>query len=190
MFFFDNFFDVVYVIEVIVYVFKFVGVYSEIYRVFKFGGKFGVYEWLMIDKYDNNNFEYRDICFVIEEGDGIFNMVIIFEGIQVMKDVGFNFFYYEDFVKCDDFILWYWGIVGEIKYMQLYFDFFIVFCMIKVGCCVVYVFIGFLEMVGFVFKGIKKMVDVFVKGVDGFVVGVKKDFFILMYFMIGQKFFN
>lgn len=61
----------VYVIEVMVYVLLLEGVYKEIFCVFKFGGVFGVYEWFMIEKFDNDDFEYCCICLYIEEGDGI-----------------------------------------------------------------------------------------------------------------------
>ena len=51
----DNSFDAVYAIEATVHAPSLEGIYSEIFRVLKPGGVFGVYEWLMTDAYDNDN---------------------------------------------------------------------------------------------------------------------------------------
>ena len=50
----DNTFDAVYAIEATVHAPSLEGIYSEIFRVLKPGGVFGVYEWLMTDNYDND----------------------------------------------------------------------------------------------------------------------------------------
>ncbi|KAK4178250.1 sterol 24-C-methyltransferase erg-4 [Triangularia setosa] len=184
----DNSFDAVYAIEATVHAPKLVGVYSEIYRVLKPGGKFGVYEWLMTDKYDNNNLEHRDIRLAIEEGNGISNMVTISEGLQAMKDAGFNLLHHEDLAKRDDPIPWYWGIAGETKYMQSYFDLFTVLRMTHAGRRAVHVFTGFLETLGLAPKGTKKTADSLAKGADGLVAGAKKDLFTPMYLMVMSRY--
>ena len=78
----DNSFDAVYAIEATVHAPSLEGIYSEIFRVLKPGGVFGVYEWLMTDKYDNENPHHREIRLGIEIGDGISNM----EKIEVALD--------------------------------------------------------------------------------------------------------
>jgi sterol 24-C-methyltransferase len=57
----DASFDAVYAIEATVHAPSLEGIYSEIFRVLKPGGVFGVYEWLMTDAYDNNNPEHKAI---------------------------------------------------------------------------------------------------------------------------------
>ncbi|KAL9032421.1 MAG: hypothetical protein Q9214_007977, partial [Letrouitia sp. 1 TL-2023] len=69
-----NIFDAVYAIEATVHAPSLEGAYSEIFRVLKPGGVFGVYEWLMTDQYDNENPHHREIRLGIEQGDGISNM--------------------------------------------------------------------------------------------------------------------
>jgi len=68
----DESFDAVYAIEATVHAPSLEGVYSQIFRVLKPGGTFGVYEWLMTDNYDNTNAHHRAIRLGIEQGDGIF----------------------------------------------------------------------------------------------------------------------
>ncbi|KAK4222328.1 sterol 24-C-methyltransferase erg-4 [Podospora fimiseda] len=179
----DNSFDAVYAIEATVHAPKLVGVYSEIYRVLKPGGKFGVYEWLMTDNYDNDNLEHRQIRLDIEEGDGISNMVTISEGVQAMKDAGFNLLHHEDLSKRDDPIPWWWGLAGETKYMQSYRDLFTVLRMTHTGRRCVHVFTGFLEMIGLAPKGTKKTADSLAKAADALVAGAKLDLFTPMYLM-------
>jgi sterol 24-C-methyltransferase len=66
MSFAPNSFDAVYAIEATVHAPSLEGVYSEIFKVLKPGGVFGVYEWLMTDDYDPNNAKHREICHGIE----------------------------------------------------------------------------------------------------------------------------
>ncbi|KAK4247020.1 hypothetical protein C7999DRAFT_41636 [Corynascus novoguineensis] len=179
----DESFDAVYAIEATVHAPKLEGVYSEIYRVLKPGGVFGVYEWLMTDNYDNNNLEHRDIRLAIEEGNGISNMVTISEGLDAIKAAGFELLHHEDLAKRGDSIPWYWGIAGETKYMQSYWDLFTVLRMTHAGRRAVHVFTGFLETIGLAPKGTKKTADSLAKGADGLVAGAKKDLFTPMYLM-------
>lgn len=183
----DNSFDAVYAIEATVHAPKLVGVYSEIYRVLKPGGVFGVYEWLMTDDYDNNNLEHRDIRLAIEEGNGISNMVTISEGLDAMKGAGFDLLHHEDLAARPDRIPWYWPIAGEMKYMQSYLDFFTVFRMTHVARSMVHMFTGALELVGLAPAGTKKTADSLAKGADGLVAGAKKNLFTPMYLMVGRK---
>lgn len=59
-------FDAVYAIEATVHAPSLEGVYSQIFKVLKPGGVFGVYEWLMTDEYDASNAKHREICHGIE----------------------------------------------------------------------------------------------------------------------------
>ncbi|RDW85349.1 hypothetical protein BP5796_03674 [Coleophoma crateriformis] len=86
----ENSYDVVYSIEATVHAPFSQGVYHEIYKALRAGGVFGVYEWFMTDKYDNDNVQQRQLRFAIEEEDGISNIVTVSEGTQTIKDAGFE----------------------------------------------------------------------------------------------------
>jgi sterol 24-C-methyltransferase len=57
----DNTFDRAYAIEATCHAPTFEGVYAEIYRILKPGGKFGCYEWCMTEKYDSTYFKHKEI---------------------------------------------------------------------------------------------------------------------------------
>ncbi|KAM7220624.1 sterol 24-C-methyltransferase erg-4 [Rhypophila decipiens] len=183
----DNTFDAVYAIEATVHAPKLEGVYGEIFRVLKPGGVFGVYEWLMTDDYDKDNLEHRDIRLAIEVGNGISNMVPISEGVNAMKNVGFELLHHEDLANRGDSIPWYWPIAGEIKYIQSYFDFFRVFQMTHTARAIVHNFTGVLEWIGIAPPGTKKTGDALARGADGLVAGAKKNLFTPMYLMIARS---
>lgn len=86
----DETFDAVYAIEATVHAPVLAGVYSEIYRVLKPGGVFGVYEWVLTDKYDESNPRHREIAYGIEIGDGIPKMFTNKVAEEALKSVGFE----------------------------------------------------------------------------------------------------
>ncbi|KAB5546858.1 putative DELTA(24)-sterol C-methyltransferase [Coniochaeta sp. 2T2.1] len=183
----DNSFDAVYAIEATVHAQELVGVYSEIFRVLKPGGTFGVYEWLMTDNYDEKNVEHRQIRLDIELGNGISNMQPISVGIQAMKDAGFELQLNEDLADRGDALPWYWPIAGEMKYLQSYFDLFTVVRMTHWGRRVMHNVVGALEKVRIAPAGTKKTADSLSIGAEGLVNGAKLKLFTPMYLMVGKK---
>lgn len=183
----DNSFDAVYAIEATVHAPKLAGVYSEIRRVLKPGGVFGVYEWLMTDDYDNENLEHREIRLGIEEGDGISNMVKISEGVEAMSEAGLEMMHHEDMADRPDPIPWYWPLAGEWKYMQSPFDAFTIARMTWWGRLVAHNFAGALETVGVAPRGTKKTAESLGKAADCLVAGARLHLFTPMYLMVGKK---
>lgn len=111
-------FDAVYAIEATVHAPILEGVYSEIYRVLKPGGTFGVYEWVMTDAYDENNEEHRKIAYGIEVGDGIPKMYKKEVADKALKNVGFEIIYERDLADNEDEVPWYYPLSGDWKYIQ------------------------------------------------------------------------
>jgi len=183
----DNSFDAVYAIEATVHAPKLAGVYGEIFRVLKPGGVFGVYEWLMTDNYDGDNVHHRDIRLGIELGNGISNMVPISEGVQAMKDVGFELLRNEDLADKGDDLPWYWPLAGEFRYLQSYGDIFTIVRMTHWARIVLHGFAGVLEKVGIAPAGTKKTADALGTGADCLVNGAKEHLFTPMYLMVGRK---
>lgn len=183
----DNSFDAVYAIEATVHAPKLAGVYSEIFRVLKPGGVFGVYEWLMTDEYDNENLEHREIRLGIEQGDGISNMVKIEEGLEAMKIAGFQLLHNEDLADRPDPIPWYWPLAGKWKYMQSVFDSFTIARMTWWGRLLAHNFAGALELTGLAPPGTKKTADSLARAADCLVAGGEKHLFTPMYLMVGKK---
>lgn len=183
----DNSFDAVYAIEATVHAPSLEGIYSEILRVLKPGGVFGVYEWLMTDAYDNNNPHHREIRLGIEQGDGISNMEKIEVALAAMKAAGFELELNEDLADRPDEFPWYWPLSGELKYMQSIWDFPTLVRMTKLGRGIVHKFVGALEMINLAPRGTQKTADSLAVAADCLVAGGREKLFTPMYLMVARK---
>jgi sterol 24-C-methyltransferase len=183
----DNSFDAVYAIEATVHAPSLEGIYSEIFRVLKPGGVFGVYEWLMTDAYDNDNPRHREIRLGIEQGDGISNMEKIEVALEAMKAAGFQLELNEDLADRDDNYPWYYPISGQLKYMQSIWDFPTLVRMTHFGRGLIHKFVGALETIGVAPKGTQKTADSLALAADCLVAGAQEKLFTPMYLMVGRK---
>lgn len=183
----DNSFDAVYAIEATVHAPSLEGIYSEIFRVLKPGGVFGVYEWLMTDKYDNDNLRHREIRLGIEEGDGISNMEKIEVALAAMKAAGFELELNEDLADRPDELPWYFPLAGDLKYTQSIWDLPTLFRMTKFGRGFMHRFVGALEVIGLAPRGTQKTADSLAKAADCLVAGGREKLFTPMYLMVGRK---
>lgn len=183
----SNSFDAVYAIEATVHAPSLEGVYSQIYRVLKPGGVFGVYEWLMTDNYDNDNPHHREVRLGIEQGDGISNMVKISEGIAAIKAAGFELEMHEDLAKRPDTMPWYWPLTGDFRQMGSIFDFFTILRLTWIGRTVVHNLCGMAERIKLFPAGSQKTADSLAVAADNLVAGGKEDLFTPMYLMIARK---
>ncbi|POS86119.1 sterol 24-C-methyltransferase [Erysiphe pulchra] len=183
----DNTFDCVYAIEATVHASSLEQVYGEIFRVLKPGGTFGVYEWLMTDKYDNDNQHHREIRLGIELGDGIANMVKVSDGIAAIKAAGFELKHHEDLAQRPDPTPWYYPLAGDFSMMGSIWDFPTIARMTKTGRGFIHRFVGILEAVGIAPGGTRKSADSLAVAADCLVAGAKEELFTPMYLMIGKK---
>ncbi|KAK3705383.1 Delta(24)-sterol C-methyltransferase [Vermiconidia calcicola] len=184
----DNSFDAVYAIEATVHAPSLEGIYSEIFRVLKPGGVFGVYEWLMTDAYDNSNPAHRSIRLGIEQGNGISNMEKVSVALDAMRTAGFSLEVNEDLAdRPDNGLPWYWPLSGDLRFMQSVWDFPTLVRMTKIGRGLVHRFVGSLEWIGVAPKGTQKTADSLAKGADCLVAGGMEKLFTPMYLMVGRK---
>lgn len=84
----DGSYDAVYAIEATCHAPDRVGVFSEMARALKPGGKFAVYEWCLTDRYDPNNAEHREIKRGIEEGDSLPDIATMPEVLRAVEASG------------------------------------------------------------------------------------------------------
>jgi sterol 24-C-methyltransferase len=183
----DNSFDAVYAIEATVHAPTLKGIYSEIFRVLKPGGVFGVYEWLMTDEYDNDNLRHREIRLGIEQGDGISNMCKVSEGIAAIHDSGFEMLHHEDLADRPDTLPWYWPLAGELRYVQTVGDFFTIVRMTTWGRTIAHGLAGILETFKLAPAGTKKTADSLALAADCLVAGGRDKLFTPMYLMVARK---
>ena len=183
----ENSFDAVYAIEATVHAPSLEGVYSQIFRVLKPGGVFGVYEWVMTDAYDNDNARHREIRRAIEQGDGISNMEKTEVALKAIEAAGFQLELNEDLAEKNDPIPWYWPLTGDFRYMNSMFDFLTILRLTKVARYSVHMFIGALEKIGLASEGTQKIADSMLVAGDSLVAGGREKLFTPMYLMVARK---
>ncbi|KAF7894876.1 hypothetical protein EAF00_006690 [Botryotinia globosa] len=161
----------------------------EIFRVLKPGGAFGVYEWLMTEKYDNDDPQHRALRLGIEQGNGISNMEKISVAPQAMQKAGFVLELHMNVADLEggDAIPWYWPLSGDLRYMQSIWELPTLLRMSPVGRTVVHSFIGALETFGLAPQGTQKTADSLATGADCLVARAKEKPFTPMYLMVGRK---
>lgn len=183
-------FDAVYSIEATVHAPSLQGAYSEIYRVLKPGGRFGVYEWVMTDQFDNANIDHRRIRWGIERGYSIATMVKMSEARAAMGASGLELEVQKDLAVNDDKLdvaPWYWPMGSELKHVQTAWDFLSLLKKNRFGALVTAVFLCILEAVGIAPAGTTKVANIMGKGGDALVEGGILGLFTPMYLMVGQK---
>ncbi|CAL1188460.1 unnamed protein product [Candida parapsilosis] len=162
-------------------------VYSEIYKVLKPGGVFGVYEWVMTDKYDETNEEHRKIAYGIEVGDGIPKMYSREVAEQALKNVGFEVEYQKDLADVDDDIPWYYPLAGDLKYCQSLSDLYTVFRTSRLGRLITTEAVGLMEKVGIAPKGSKQVTHALEDAAINLVEGGRQKLFTPMMLYIARK---
>ncbi|KAG8530088.1 Delta(24)-sterol C-methyltransferase [Bacidia gigantensis] len=180
-------FDAVYAIEATVHAPSLEGVYSQIYRVLKPGGVFGVYEWLMTEAYNNEDPHHREIRLGIEQGDGISNMVKISEGLKAIRAAGFNLEVAQDLADSSDARPWYYPLDGDLTMASSLGDLVTIARMTRVGRFIAHGAVGWLERFGLAPKGTRKTADSLGLAADCLVAGGKENLFTPMYLMIARK---
>ena len=183
----DNSFDAVYAIEATCHAPVFEGVYGEIYRVLKPGGRFGCYEWCMTDDYDENNPEHREIAHRIEIGNGIPKMRRTDVCLQALKNVGFDVIMNQDLANMGDAINWYYPLEGDIRKCQTVKDVFTTLAMTKAGRFATTNFVRILEKVGLAPQGTVETQKFLETAADALVEGAKRNLFTPMFFFVAKK---
>lgn len=189
-------FDVVYAIEATVHAPSLEAAYKQIYRVLKPGGVFGVYEWVMTDKYDNDNLHHRQIRLDIEQGDGIANMVKAEDALHAIRAAGFELLEAEDLaeryvgdrVQGSDPAPWYWPLDSTAwQYASTVGDLLGTFRMSQWGRWFAHGFMAALETLRLAPPGTKKTGDSLARAADALVAGGKERLFTPMFLMVGRK---
>ncbi|KAG5440046.1 hypothetical protein PCK2_000654 [Pneumocystis canis] len=143
-----NSFDKVYSIEATVHAPSLEGVYGEVYRVLKPGGIFALYEWVLLNKYDENNAEHRRIVYGIEIGDSIPKMFKIKDAEAALKKVGFEIFHSEELSRKNNEIPWYYLLDSDLRKARSFRDFFIIARMTRVGRWFISSLLKLMEFIG------------------------------------------
>lgn len=188
--FLDASFDAVYAVEATVHASSLQGVYSEICRVLKPGGRFGVYEWVMTDQFDDQNIDHRRIRLGIEQGYGISAIVKTSDALAAMKAAGLELELHRDLATNEDKLdiaPWYWPMGGDLSHAQTIWDYLSLLKKNRLGAMVTATFLGLMEAVGLAPPGLKKTANIMGKGADDLVAGGAQGIFTPMLLMVGTN---
>lgn len=183
----DNTFDAVYAIEATCHAPSLEAVYTEIHRVLKPGGKFGVFEWVMTDLYNESDPNHRSIRLGIERGDGIANMCSRTEAVRAIQAAGFLLEHDEDLAERGDKIPWWSPLSGEMKYVSGVRELVGALRLSWWGRTAMRWFLGGLEVVRLAPGGTAATAAELEIAAESLVDGARKGLFTPMYFMVGRK---
>ncbi|KAI9676943.1 MAG: hypothetical protein M1817_006782 [Caeruleum heppii] len=183
----ENSFDAVYAMEATVHAPSLQGVYEQIYRVLKPGGTFGVFEWVMTDKYDDTDPSHRIIRLGIERGNGIANMMPRQHAVDAIQAAGFKLTHAEDLASRPDRVPWYYPLAGELRHIRSAWDLLSVLRLTWVGRNAMSTFLRLLETVRMAPSGTAETANELSLGADNLVAGGRAGLFTPMYFMIAKK---
>ncbi|THH00982.1 hypothetical protein EW026_g1641 [Hermanssonia centrifuga] len=183
----ENSFDAVYAIEATVHAPSWEGVYSEIKKVLKPGGIFGVYEWAMTDKWDPSIPAHKELAHQIEIGNGIPEMRPIGQALQALKNVGFEILHEEDLAERPDEVAWYYPLEGDVFKAQTLWDVFTCWRTSSSGKFVSHHGLRALEFLGIVPKGTWDVCETLKIAGDALVQTGQQKLFTPMYLVISKK---
>ncbi|MCA9576249.1 MAG: methyltransferase domain-containing protein [Myxococcales bacterium] len=110
----DASYDAVYAVEATCHAPDRVGVFREVARVLKPGGRFAVYEWCLTDRYDASNETHRRIKRDIESGDSLPDMCSTHAILDAVRAAGLEVEDSADVAeRSDPSTPWYLPLEGE-----------------------------------------------------------------------------
>ncbi|CCD23766.1 sterol 24-C-methyltransferase NDAI_0C01050 [Naumovozyma dairenensis CBS 421] len=183
----ENTFDKVYAIEATCHAPNLEKCYKEIYKVLKPGGVFAVYEWVMTDKFDENNEEHQKIRYEIELGDGIPKMFSVDVARDALKNCGFDVLVDKDLADNNDEVPWYYPLTGEWKYVQSINDLATFFRTSYLGRKFTNTMVSVMEKVGIAPEGSVKVTEALENAAVGLVAGGRSKLFTPMMLFVAKK---
>jgi len=174
----DKSFDAAYAIEATCHAPDRVGVYSEIFRILKPGGKFASYEWAMTDVYDPSNPKHQALKLGIERGNGLPELEPISVVVAALKEAGFEVIEYFDRAPASD-IPWYFPLTPRYSPKGIFHTW--------LGRFIARKGLGMLEYLRIAPGGSSATLDMLQKGADALVGAAETGIFSPMYWVLCKK---
>jgi len=174
----DESFDAAYAIEATCHAPNRVGVYSEIFRVLKPGGRFASFEWAMTDTYDSQNRQHQSLKLGIERGNGLPDLEPISRVVDAMKEAGFEVIEFVDRAPSSD-IPWYYPLTSRLTPKGIFHT--------QLGRYIARKGLGILEYTRLVPAGSSATLDMLQQGATSLVGAAEAGIFSPMYWVLCQK---
>jgi len=174
----DATFDAAYAIEATCHAPDRVGVYSEIFRILKPGGRFASYEWAMTDIYDPKDPTHQALKLGIERGNGLPDLEPMSKVVAALKEAGFEVIEYFDRAPSSD-IPWYYPLTARITPKGIFHTW--------VGRYIARKGLSLLEYLRIAPTGSSATLDMLQKGADALVGAAETGIFTPMYWVLCRK---
>jgi len=174
----DATFDAAYAIEATCHAPDRVGVYSEIFRILKPGGRFASYEWAMTDIYDPKDPTHQALKLGIERGNGLPDLEPMSKVVAALKEAGFEVIEYFDRAPSSD-IPWYYPLTARITPKGIFHT--------SVGRYIARKGLSLLEYLRIAPTGSSATLDMLQKGADALVGAAETGIFTPMYWVLCRK---
>ena len=183
----ENQFDAIYAIEATLHAPSLQDVYAQCFRVLKPGGKFGLYEWALTDKFAASNPLHTAIRHRLERGNGIPALQTTTHVQDAMKSAGFELCVSEDLALKDDPLGWWNPLSGDVSSARGWFDWLLVVRNTWWGRPAMRAIIRVLEWMGVAPKGTCAITEDLLVANDALLAAGKAEIFTPMLFMVGKK---
>lgn len=174
----DNTFDAAYAIEATCHAPDRVGVYSEIFRILKPGGKFASYEWAMTDLYNPEDPTHQALKLGIERGNGLPELEPMSKVVDALKEAGFEVIEYFDRAPSSD-IPWYYPLTARFTPKGIFHTW--------LGRSVARWGLSLLEYIKIAPVGSSATLDMLQKGADALCEAGQSGIFTPMYWVVCRK---
>lgn len=176
----DNTYDAVYGVEATCHAPDKVGVYSEMARVLKPGGMFGVYEWVMTSNYDPTNEEHQRIKWGVEKGNGLPELDSWKVAEEAVRKAGLEIVTSRDLAsQSDKETPWYLPLAGSLTITGWKHT--------RWGRWFTHKAVSFMEWTHLAPKGTTEVSRILCETADDLVKGGELDIFTPMYFIVARK---
>jgi len=178
----DNYFDAIYGIEAICHAPDKVGIYNELKRVLKPGGKFACYEWCLTDTFDHSNKEHKKVKEDIEVGDGLPDIDSVETVLKCLEETGFILEEKKDLAPPDEVnpVPWYDALAPNLRSINgLRVTYF--------GIFLTHLALNIFETLRIFQRGTTSTHSVLIRAHSGLVKGGKQEIFTPMYYFLASK---
>jgi len=176
----DETYDAVYGVEATCHAPDKKVVYGEMYRVLKPGRLFGIYEWVMTDKYDPTDAEHQRIKYGVEKGNGLPNLDTYNVAEDAVRQVGFEILDSRDLsYKSDAATPWFLPLSGSLTISG--------FKHTRWGRWFTHKLVTVLETIHIAPKGTTEISRILCETADDLVTGGQLDIFTPCWFILARK---
>ncbi|ETO21356.1 s-adenosyl-l-methionine:delta24-sterol-C-methyltransferase [Reticulomyxa filosa] len=186
----DNTFDKAFAVEATCHAGNREDVFSQVFRVLKPGGLFASYEWVLTDKYDDENSKHKKARQQVEKGNALPQIITANRAVEAFKNVGFgkqkkfkkkvlSAVDVHKYATDNGQLPWYGTLEAKCSVENLPQSY--------IATVVTHTLCSVMEKIGMAPKGTTRAHEILLEGRDGLVASGQLGIFTPMFLIIGRK---